>query len=417
MAPEQSFLTQQLAATVLARCEELGRCTDEPGVITRAYGGPGLEAAMQMTNRWMQDAGLSTRRDAIGNLIGRYAAEIPGAPVLLIGSHLDSVRNAGRYDGPLGVLLGIAVIDELRARGEHLPITIDVVAFADEEGLRFHTTYLGSRVLACQFPDALWGRTDGNGVTLREACLASGGDPDRISSAAIGPDVIGYLEAHIEQGPALEHAGLSLGVVSSIAGQSRISIAIHGMSGHAGTVAMELRHDALAVAAAIVTEAERFAAATDRLLATVGMLEVVRGASNVIPGEVRLTLDVRSDDDQTRTSAVDHLHRHACACADAHGVNIDWTVVQENDATPMDVGMVGALTMAASRRGVATMPMVSGAGHDAVMMATVCPVGMLFLRCPGGISHHPDEAVVAEDIPRAIDVLTDAVMLMAKDRL
>ena len=414
MAPEADPNLIELSQRVLARCDSLARCTEDPGTITRGYGFPALGAAMDLVETWMRDAGLTTRRDAIGNLIGRLPTAIAHAPTLLLGSHLDSVRNAGRYDGPLGVVLALAVVEALRQSEVTLPVNLDLIAFADEEGLRFHTTYLGSRAVAGTFDPALWDRVDAQGVSLAEACRAFGGSPDAIGTAAIEGPVIGYLEAHIEQGPALEHEGIPLAVVTAIAGQTRVAVTVRGEPGHAGTVAMPLRHDALAAASAIVLAAEDLARKSDNLLATVGLLDVVDGASNVIPGRVHLTLDIRSSDDAVRHQAVVHLREVAQRAASDRGATIEWSIVQENPAVPMAPAMIRALEEAIGGRGLPVRLLASGAGHDAVAMSAACPVGMLFLRCHGGISHHPDEAIYSEDLPLAIGVLTDAVIALAK---
>ncbi|MGI9255074.1 MAG: Zn-dependent hydrolase, partial [Thermomicrobiales bacterium] len=333
--------------------------------------------------------------------------------VLAIGSHLDSVRYAGRYDGPLGVLLALAAAESRQGK-PGLPFHLDVVAFADEEGLRFHTTYLGSRAFAGCFDPALLDLTDSDGITLAEAGRACGGDPAALLACPPSADrLLGYIEAHIEQGPALEALDAPLAVVTAIAGQTRVSLGFTGMAGHAGTVAMNLRRDALAAASEFVLAAESLARETTGLLATVGDLRVRPGASNVIPGETRLTLDVRSPDDAVRVAAVEHLATAAAGIARRRDVTLDWREVQSNPAVPMDPALTAALAAALTDAGYPLHRLPSGAGHDAVMIANACPVAMLFIRCAGGISHHPDASVTREDVAAALAVLSSTIDLIA----
>jgi allantoate deiminase len=401
-----------IARTILDRCDLLAAFTEEPGRITRGYGSPALIEAISAAECWMREAGLETRRDAAGNLIGRLPAADPGAPVLLLGSHIDSVRDAGRYDGPLGVLLALAVAEHT-APGS-LPFHLDVVCFADEEGLRFHTTYLGSRALAGCFDVSLLDRADGDGITLAEACRALGGDPDAVPLLTCPGGLLGYMEAHIEQGPALETWDAPLAVVTAIAGQTRIGLGFTGTAGHAGTVAMPLRRDALAAASEFVLATESLARATESLLATVGDLDVIPGASNVIAGETRLTLDVRSPDDAIREQAVATLRDTAREIAARRGLGHDWTLVQTNPATPMDSALTEALAHGIADSGHSVHRLPSGAGHDAVIMSTACPVAMLFIRCEGGISHNPAEAVTSQDVAAAYLALAAAVARLAE---
>ncbi|HEX5500962.1 MAG TPA: hydantoinase/carbamoylase family amidase, partial [Thermomicrobiales bacterium] len=261
------------AAQVMARCDALAACSEQSDGITRPYGTPALRTAQDLVAGWMADAGMTTRHDAIGNLIGRYGGSGSDAPTLLFGSHLDSVADAGRYDGPLGVLTALAAVELLHAAGRRLPCAIEILAFADEEGLRFHTAYLGSRAWAGAFDAALFARADENGVTLAEAARQFGGDPDALTrGTGPGARLLGYVEAHIEQGPTLEALGLPVGVVSAIAGQSRVAVTFMGMAGHAGTVAMPLRRDALPAAAEFILAVEALARETDGLVATVGQI-------------------------------------------------------------------------------------------------------------------------------------------------
>src|SRR6267378_30749 len=288
------------AATAMKRLDILGSISDEPNRLTREFAGEAMRRANDQVEAWMREAGMVVRHDNIGNLRGRYEADAAGAPVLILGSHLDSVRDAGKYDGPLGVVVAIAAVQRLHDAGRHLPFAIEVIAFADEEGLRYGSTYLGSRAVAGTFESRDVERTDSAGVTMAEAIRAFGGDPDRISDDRWGGDLLGYCEVHIEQGPVLEARALPVGVVSAIAGQSRFEIEFTGVAGHAGTVPMDRRRDALAGASELVLAVEAAAATQDGLVATVGKLEVEPGVANVIPGRATLSLDVRHADDGTR---------------------------------------------------------------------------------------------------------------------
>jgi hydantoinase/carbamoylase family amidase len=396
----------------MARCDALATCTEETGRITRPYGTPALLAAREKVATWLRAAGMTVHVDAVGNLRGRLDGANPQAPALLLGSHLDSVRDAGRYDGPLGVLVALAAVERWHAEGRQLPFPVEVVAFADEEGLRFQTAYLGSRALAGTFDAALLARTDADGVGLREAIAAFGGDPDRLGDAALRPGAaFAYIEVHIEQGPHLEAIDQAVGVVSAIVGGTRIAVTIAGEAGHAGTVAMNLRHDALPAAAECILAAERAARATPGLVATVGQFAVEPGASNVIPGQVRFSLDVRHADDAVRAAAVATLESQTRAIAAARSLDIDWQVVQDNPAVQCDAALVSELGRAAAGALTPDAPeghvphLVSGAGHDAVVMSSIVPVAMLFVRCAGGVSHNPAESVTAADVAVAIDVL------------
>jgi allantoate deiminase len=387
------------------RCDALAVCTEEPGRITRPYGTPSLSAARDAVAQWMRDVGMDVHIDAVGNLRGRVEGSDRLAPALLLGSHLDSVRDAGRYDGPLGILVAIEAVERLRARQHPLPFPIEVLAFADEEGLRFQTTYLGSCALAGAFDPAFLELTDGDGAPLREA-MAGFGNPDALAGAALRPgEAFAYVEAHIEQGPYLESVDVPVGVVTAISGQSRILASFKGVAGHAGTMAMDLRRDPLPAAAEIVLSAENLARQTSGLLATVGTIEATPGASNVIPGQVRFSLDVRHPDDAVRNNAVHGLERRTRETATIRGLGVEWRVAREHPAVICDAPLTRRLTEAVAATGLRVELLPSGAGHDAVVMSKVLPVAMLFVRCAGGVSHHPAESVSIDDVAVAIDVL------------
>ena len=405
-------LTLDRARIVMARCDELNTITEEPGLLTRRYGTPALRETRDVVAGWMRDAGLATRVDAIGNLSGRFGP--PAGPALLLGSHLDSVRDAGRYDGPLGVLAALAVAEPLATRGEQLPFAVEVIAFADEEGVRFGTAYLGSRALVGNLDAATLARPDPEGITIAEAIRGFGGDPDALATARREPaDLIGYLELHIEQGPVLESRDLPVGIVSAITGQSRVAVAFTGVAGHAGTVPMTLRRDALAGAAEFVLAAETLAGAEPGAVATVGEIAVSPGASNVIPAGARLSLDVRHPDNTIRAKVETTIHDRAREIADRRGLGLAWTTLQEHHSVPADAGLDAILAAAIADFGLPVHRLPSGAGHDAVVMSAITPAAMLFVRCAGGVSHHPAESVTEGDVAVALAVLDRAVALLA----
>ncbi len=386
---------------VLERCDVLARCSEEPGRLTRRFATPAAAEARELVAGWMREAGLEPRCDAVGNLIGRRDG--PGR-TLLLGSHLDSVRDAGRYDGALGVLLAIAAAERVRDRP--LPFALEVVGFADEEGVRYGTAFLGSAVPAGRFEAEWLERRDADGVVMADAIRGWGGDP----GAVAGPgraDLLAYCEVHIEQGPVLDDAGLAVGVVEAIAGQSRASVTFTGAAAHSGTTPMAARRDALAAAADWIGAVEAAGRGTAGLVATVGELAVEPGAANVVPGRAVASLDVRHADDGTREAGVRALRERAAAAGATRGVEVAWESVQTARAIRCDPDLTDHLAgIAAAVTGARVPRLASGAGHDAVMLSAVAPVAMLFVRCERGISHHPAEAVRAEDVAVALDVMT-----------
>lgn len=393
-------------AQAVARCDELAAFSEESTALTRPYGSPSLCAARDVVASWMRNAGMTTRVDAMGTLRGRYEGTHPGTPALLFGSHLDSVRNAGRYDGPLGIMVALAAVQGLHDAGTRFPFPIEIAAFPDEEGLRFQTTYLGSSALAGTFNADLLSVRDANGVTMRDAVIACGGNPDAIRSAALQPgEAFSYVEVHIEQGPHLEAIGAPLGVVTAISGQSRIAASFIGEAGHAGTVSMALRRDPAPAAATVVLEAESLARNMLGLLATVGRLQATPGASNVIPAEVAFSLDVRHPEDSVRAAAVSALQQRVEETASARGLGSTWQLMRDHPAVPCDAALSALLAEAMAVEGVPVERLPSGAGHDAVTISAVLPVAMLFVRCKGGISHNPAESVSAEDVAQAVAVI------------
>ena len=390
----------------MERADLLAAFTEEPGRLTRRFGTQAHADASAAVSEWMSAAGMAVRRDAIGNLIGRYEADGGDAPALLLGSHLDTVPDAGRYDGALGVLAGISVVERLRTAGSRLPFALEVVAFADEEGARFGTAFLGSSVLAGSFDAASLRRADADGVSLDEAIRAFGGDPGALAGAAPAPgSLVGYAEVHIEQGPVLEERGLPLGVVSGIAGQTRAALCFEGVTGHAGTVPMQLRRDALCAAAELVVEAEAVALETPGLVATVGELAPLPGAPNVIPGRARLSLDVRHAEDPPRAAAIARLRERASEIAAARRIGLEWDSLHDQDAVRCDPELTEVMEQAVHGAGSRPLRLPSGAGHDAAVVAAIAPVAMLFVRCAGGVSHHPSESITEADVALAVDAL------------
>ncbi len=352
---------------------------------------------------WMERLGMRVHVDAAGNLrgvLGGGAAETRKR--LLIGSHLDTVPDAGAFDGVLGVVMGIALVEMLATT--QLPLDIEVIGFAEEEGVRFGHPFIGSRAVAGTLDAALLGQRDQSGISIRDAISGFGLDADRIPAARIDPSAIGYVEFHIEQGPVLEAAGLPVGVVDAIAGQTRLVVTFEGRAAHAGTTPMHLRRDALTAAAEWIAAVEQRARAEGGLVATVGTVEVAPNASNVIPSRVRLSLDVRHADDGVRRKAIGLMRAAAQAIAAARGLHVGIAPVLDQPPVRMDAGLGAMLERSVEDCDIARLRLVSGAGHDAMILAPVIPVAMLFVRSPDGISHHPDESASASDVAVALSV-------------
>ena len=396
------------AARIVARLDELNGASDDEGALTRLTLSPAHARAAAMVRAWMEEAGLSVRLDSVGNVVGRREGASPGAKTLIIGSHIDSVRNAGRFDGPLGVILGVEACARLAARAKAPPFAIEVVAFGDEEGVRFPTSLTGSRALAGTFDPASLESVDARGVSRRDALLAFGCDPSRAAQEARDPArVLGYVELHIEQGPVLESKGLALGLVTAINGGSRGEISIEGSAGHAGTLPMTMRHDALAAAAEIVLAIEAVGKTRPDLVATVGRLEVPNGAVNVVPGRARLSIDVRSPRDEDRLQAVEDIRAQVARIAADRGVKADLAISYDMPAAPCDRTLSTAFARAFERCDHPVFRLPSGAGHDAMAFRGRIPQAMVFVRCRGGVSHRPEEFASQADIAAALAVLED----------
>ncbi len=397
-----------LGRRLMERLEALARFSDDPDVLTRLYLSPSHKRAADALAGWMREAGMAVHMDALGTLVGRYDGGDADAPVLLIGSHIDTVRNAGKYDGALGVLAALTAIETLARAGERLPYAIQMVAFGDEEGVRFPSTLRGSRALAGAIDPASLEERDSGGVTVRELLVAFGCDPARITDAPMKRgSALGFVEVHIEQGPVLERADQPVGIVTAINGARRLKVVVDGKAGHAGTVPMAMRRDSLAAAAEMVLAVERLAKATADVVATVGVIAAHPGAVNVIPGQTTFTVDVRSPDDSRRDAVCDRIAEAVEGIAARRGLAAHFETTHRAPATACDPGLISALSEAVSRTGHAPLLLHSGAGHDAMAMAAQCPVAMLFVRCAGGVSHHPAEAISVKDADAAMRVLLD----------
>ncbi|WP_414663914.1 allantoate amidohydrolase [Horticoccus sp. 23ND18S-11] len=391
--------TQQLTRWL----NELARITDEPGKLTRTFLSPAMRRANARVGEWMRAAGLAVREDSVGNLIGRLEGSRPGAKTLLLGSHLDTVRDAGRFDGALGVLLPLVALDMLRQQGRILPYAVEVLGFSEEEGVRFSSAYLGSKGFTGTLRAADLKLRDADGIQVRDTLETLNGETFTLPRAAHRrSDLLGYLEVHIEQGPVLEAQDLAVSVVSAIAGQSRGRLTFYGQAGHAGTTPMGLRRDALAGAAAFISTVEGIARTRPPLVATVGTLAVSPGAPNVIPGEVTLSLDVRHPRDRARRAALSRMLGLAEWIARRRGLRCTWELTQDGNAVACDPKLTRVLAETVRKLQGRCPALVSGAGHDAVVMSALTPVAMLFVRCRAGRSHHPDEYAAPEDLRVAL---------------
>lgn len=405
------------ARLVMERCDILGEISEEPGCLSRPFATQAMQRVNSMVAAWMQEAGMQVEQDAIGNLIGRYEGSSVGAKTFVLGSHLDSVRDAGKYDGPLGVMVALACVQRLHARGERLPFAIEVVGFADEEGMRFNRAYLGSRAMTGTFDTTWLAVLDARDIPMAEAICAFGGNPDaqvlRIPRWR-REELLGYSEVHIEQGPVLEEMGLPVGVVTAIAGQTRLRVSFTGMTGHAGTVPMPMRRDALGAAAEFVLAVEAIARDQQGLVATVGQMHVQPGVSNVIPGQVTISLDVRHRDDTIREQALHDMEVRGRAICRARAIAFAWQPIETQAAVPCAPRLAELMAQAIEEPGYPVHRLPSGAGHDAAIMTELTDMAMLFVRCKGGISHNPAESVTGEDVGVAIDVLEHYLLLLAQ---
>ena len=394
---------------IIARAEALAAITERPGMLARSYLTPEHRRAGEQLRAWMREAGMAADFDALGNVVGRYEGSDPGAAAVLTGSHMDTVIDAGKFDGMFGVLAPIACIAELHRQGRRLPFPVEVIAFGDEEGVRFGTSMMGSKALAGRFDLAVLENKDAKGMTLRDALAAFGCDAAAIPGLARDPRAIRlFVETHIEQGPVLLGENLPVGVVTSIAGSTRARVSLQGEEGHAGTVPMGMRHDALAAASQMVLALEAHCRAGEgRLVGTVGKLAIPNGgAINVIPGRVEFTVDIRSGDDAHRHEAVRAIEAAFREIGRARGVAVDWTPLQQLAAAPCDPAEQDRLAAAIAAQSIPVRRLPSGAGHDTMQFSGIAPIAMLFVRCGnGGVSHSPRETLAAEDAEIATTVL------------
>jgi allantoate deiminase len=400
-----------LGKEIVRRINELGAISEEPEKLTRIYLSKELRIAAELILGWMREAGMSAHLDAVGNVCGRYEGERPGAPCLMLGSHYDTVRDAGKWDGPLGVITAISCVADLNRRGKRLPFAVEVVGFADEEGVRFASTLLGSRAVAGTFDESVLNTRDRDGVTMRDALVKFGLDPDHIGAAARARrELLAYLELHIEQGPVLEGQSLPVGVVTAIAGATRLAARLTGMAGHAGTVPMALRRDALTGAAECIGAIEQFCRTDESgLVGTVGYIQARPGATNVIPGEVSFTIDMRAPTDMHRKRAVADIVRQIEAIAKRRQLALQLDVTHENRTAPCAPWLKDQIAQAIAGEGGSAFELPSGAGHDGMAMIDIADVGMIFVRCRGGVSHHPDEHVELADADAGARVLLRVV--------
>jgi allantoate deiminase len=390
------------ARRVMVECGRIATMTEEPGRITRRFLTPPVRAVHEYLRVRMQELGMQVHVDAAGNLRGLWQSQNASGKRLVMGSHIDTVPDAGAYDGVLGVVVAlewVRIAKELK-----FPINIEVIAFSEEEGVRFGVPFIGSRAVAGRFDEDILEAKDSDGVTLEAAIRAFGLDPGLIGKAELDKDAVGFVEVHIEQGPVLESESLSVALVTAIVGQTRLTFEFIGHANHAGTTPMRLRHDALAAAAEWIAKVETLALATDGLVATVGKVVVEPNAGNVVPGAVKVSLDVRHAIDSTRKEAIEKLIESADAIAARRSLTVKRTRQMDQPAVPMDERMTSFLADAIEAVGLPVKMMPSGAGHDAMVMAARVPTAMLFLRSPGGISHHPDEAVLEEDVEASLRV-------------
>jgi allantoate deiminase len=396
-----------LSDEIVGRIKQLAAISETPEHLARVFLSPEHRTAADLILVWMREAGMTAHLDAIGNVCGRYEGDRPGLPCLMLGSHYDTVRDAGKWDGPLGLLTAISCVADLNNRGQRLPFAIEVIGFADEEGVRFASTLLGSRAVAGTFVESALNARDRAGISMRDAMVKFGLDPDRIGAAARQRrELHAYVELHIEQGPVLEQMGIPVGVVTAIAGATRLAAELTGMSGHAGTVPMALRRDALAGAAECISAIEEFCRTDEAgLVGTVGYIDAMPGATNVIPGRVSFTLDIRAPTDPHRKMAVADIVRRIEAIARRRDLALQLDVTHENRTVPCAPWLKTQVASAVAAEGFSVFELPSGAGHDGMAMIDISDVAMLFVRCRGGISHHPDEHVETDDVDAGARVL------------
>ena len=408
---------QRAALEIMKRCDELASISSLKTGISRLYLTPEHKSCNALVGEWMKSAGMNVWQDQAGNICGRYASENPEAKTLILGSHLDTIPNAGKYDGILGVLVAIESVRLLKAKKRKLPFHIEVLGFGDEEGSRFGTTLLGSRALVGSWDESWFeGLVDSQGISLAQALVDFGSDPQKIDTASrVGEDLLGYLEVHIEQGPVLEQFNQPLGVVPSIAGARRFEVHISGKAGHAGTVPMDMRQDALVAAASAIHTVEEIAGRF-QIVATVGQLECYPGATNVIPGDCHFSIDIRSGRDQTRDLAVATIQETIDELIASRKMRITWKEIHRAPAVECVSWIQRLIEESIQEMGLEPVSIVSGAGHDAMSLAEITDIGMLFVRCAGGVSHNPLESVDVADVAASLEAMNKILLKLAKDQ-
>jgi N-carbamoyl-L-amino-acid hydrolase len=402
---------------IMRLADHLAQWSEQEGALTVTYFSEAHKKVAAELDSLLREAGMEVRTDPLGNVIGRYASDRPGAKTLLLGSHYDTVRDGGKYDGRLGILVPLALIEHLNRSQQRLPFNIELLCFSEEEGVRFPIGYLGSQAIAGKFDPKNLDKTDDQGIPLRSVLEEAGVDVNALNILARdASDLIGYVEVHIEQGPSLLNANVPVAVVTGIAGAVRHRVSITGEAGHAGTVAMEFRHDAGAAAAAMILAVEKRCTGTPSLVGTVGQLNVPNGAMNVIPGRCEFSLDIRAATNEVRDAAVMDVLVAFNETARARGVKVEAEEVLRMAAIPLSPFLQERLTASAQRLGISPLHLPSGAGHDAAMMASLCQSAMLFVRCGnGGVSHSPLETVTEADADFAARVLFDFLINLADE--
>ena len=406
-AESTGLRNSSLGDEIVGRINQLAAISETPGHLARIFLTKEHRAAADLILSWMRSAGMRAHVDAIGNVCGRYEGERPGLPCLMLGSHYDTVRDAGKWDGPLGLISAISCVADLHKRGRRLPFAVEVTGFADEEGVRFASTLLGSRAVAGTFDESVLDAKDSAGTSMRDALSQFGLDADHVGAAARARgELLAYVELHIEQGPVLEAQNLPVGVVTAIAGATRLAASLTGMAGHAGTVPMALRRDALAGSAECIAAIEEFCRTDEGgLVGTVGYIHAMPGATNVIPGQVSFTIDIRAPTDAHRKRAVADIVRKIETIATRRKLALQLEVTHENRTAPCAPWLKSQVAEAIAGEGYRVFELPSGAGHDGMAMIDIADVAMLFVRCSGGISHHPDEHVEAADAEAGARVL------------
>jgi allantoate deiminase len=407
----------ELAAKVLQRIDTLSQISEDPDRLTRTFCSLAMRRAANLVGSWMAEAGMGVSEDAIGNLVGRYPGSRDPSKTFILGSHLDTVRGAGKFDGSLGILIALACVEHLHSQKIHLPFALEVVGFADGDGACYETTCLGSRALAGTFNEQDLKKVDTRGISMAEAIREFGSDPAHIKKARRDPQqLLGYAEVHIEQGPVLEKKFQPVGIVTAIAGRTRVRVRFTGQAGHVGTTPMPMRRDALVAASQFILAVEACTRHYPGLVATVSQVEVLPGGANAIPGEVVLNLDVRHQIDGARGVACARMQETAAEVAQKRGISVEWNVVHDSQSVPCSRELAGALAKAARTHLIEATELTSGDGHDAAAMGDITPAAMLFIRCAGGITHHPDESVLAGDVEIAIAVMNDFLKTLANQR-